>query len=185
MMRVLYYKPARSEVKRGFTLIEAALATVIIGVGVVAMMQLFNSCTRENATGTRMTTALMLAQNIRELTQTLAFNDPASGRSVFGAETGETLASYDDVDDLDGHTFSPPIDATRTAIPELAQYSQVVSIMPVYPNALRVNTNETSPDIPKTTYTGALRVRVRILYRAAPGDVPETVYTASWIRFDQ
>jgi type II secretory pathway pseudopilin PulG len=170
---------------RGFTLIEAALTTVIIGLGVLAAMQLFEACTRQNATSAQMTTALMLAGHVQEMTQHLAFNDPATGRTTFGAETGESLATYDDLDDFDGRTFNPPLDATRASMSDLSRYSQAVSVWPVYPDDLGVNTNEASPDIPKTTYTGAVRVCVQILYRSRLDAVPATVYVAAWTRFDR
>ncbi|HEX2972887.1 MAG TPA: prepilin-type N-terminal cleavage/methylation domain-containing protein [Tepidisphaeraceae bacterium] len=171
--------------RQGFTLVEAALATVIIGVGVLATMQLFGACTRNNASSAQMTTALLLAQNVQEVMADLPFNDPVWGNAVFGAESGETLQTYDDIDDFDSQTLQPPIDATRTPLSQLSQYSQVISVVPVYPNKLSVNTNATMPDIPKRTYTGAVRVCVRVLYQQTPGDVAEEVYRLSWIRLEK
>ena len=170
--------------QRGFTLLEAALTTVIVGMGIVSIMRLFAVCTGANATAAEMTTALMLAGHIQEATQGLAFNDPASGRGVFGPESDESLATYDDLDDFDLHSFNPPIDALRTPLGDLAQYTQVVSVMPVYPDMPSANDNELIPELPKTAYTGAVRVRVRILFRARPTDVAQEVYRASWMRLD-
>lgn len=174
----------RPRLRRGFTLIEASLATVIVGVGVLSMMQLFTACTRQNASAANMTTAMLLAENIQETMAGVSFSDPAYGRTYFGVEPGQTLPSYDDIDDFDGKTFNPPIDSTRTAIPSLSQYSQVISVWPVYPNQLSANSNTGSPDISQTTYTGAARVTVRILHQQHPGDVPTEVYRTSWIRVD-
>lgn len=169
---------------RGFTLIEAALATLIIGVGVVAVMELFFACTRQNRYGTQQTTAMFLANNIRETMAALSFNDPITASTAFGAESGEMLATYDDVDDFDAGRFGPPIDATRATIPELAAYTQEVSVVPVYPTKLSANPNDSPTDIPRTTYTGAVRVQVKVLYRAIPSDPPQEVYRASWVRVD-
>jgi prepilin-type N-terminal cleavage/methylation domain-containing protein len=177
------YSPARG-FRRGFTLIETALATIIVGVGVAATMQLFATCTRENRAASQMSVAMLLAGNVQEAMGELSFADPGTQHLIFGAETGESLSTYDDVDDFDGATFSPPIDSLRDPISDMSQYSQVVSVWPVYANKLNVNNNESSPDIPKSTYTGAVRVRVRILYRATPTAVPAEVYRASWIRVD-
>ena len=99
--------------RRGFTLIEAALATTIVGVGVVASAQLFLSCTQQNASSANMTTAMLLASNVREAMSGLAFNDPTNGTATFGKETGETLPVFDDIDDFDGGSFNPPIDSLR------------------------------------------------------------------------
>jgi type II secretory pathway pseudopilin PulG len=171
--------------RRGFTLLEAALTTVIIGVGVVAMTELFGSCTRENAASARMTTAMMLAGQIQELMEDMAFADPVDGYGHFGPEPDEVLENYDDVDDFDGQSFNPPIDATCTTIPELAQYTQVVSVWPVFLDKLSVNTNEKAPEIPKGAYSGAVRVKVRILYRSHAGATAEEIYQTSWIRMDE
>jgi prepilin-type N-terminal cleavage/methylation domain-containing protein len=170
--------------RRGFTLIEASLATVIIGVGVLSMMQLFTACTRQNVAASNMTTAMLLAENIQETMAGVSFSDPAYGKTYFGPEPGQTLPSYDDIDDFDGKTFNPPIDSTRTAIPSLSQYSQVISVWPVYANQLSANSNTASPDISQTTYTGAARVTVRILHAQNPAETPTEVYRTSWIRVD-
>ena len=94
------------------------------------------------------------------------------------------LATFNDIDDFDNRTFNPPIDSTRTAVASLSQYSQVVTVMPVYPNQPSSNVDESKPEIPKTAYTGAARIRVKILYRANPTDLPKEVYRTQWIRLD-
>src|SRR5687767_14227459 len=114
--------------RRGFTLMEAMLATIIIGVGLLALMQLMGSLTAQNATAHQMTTARLLATNVHEAMAGLTFSDPAYSNTYFGPEPGETLPHYNDTDDFDGRTFSPPIDATRAVVPQLAQYSQEVSV---------------------------------------------------------
>ena len=160
---------------------EAALATVIIGTGFLAILELFAACTMQNAQGNQMTAALMLANNIREQTAGLHIVDPGSGSMVFGPEVHETPPDYDDVDDYDGSNFSPPIDAWRNPLPDLRQYTQVITVAPVFPDKLSSNTDDETPDVPKGTYTGAVRVRVRVLYQARPTDAPEEVYRSSWI----
>jgi type II secretory pathway pseudopilin PulG len=185
---VMHASPIRRRVggraAHGFTLIEAALATVIIGVGVVAAMQAFGAGTRLNKSAAHMTSAMLLANNIQEVTATLPFHDPIFGRSTFGPESGENLAAYNDLDDFENTTFSPPIDTSRQSISGMSQYSQQVTILPVYANKLNSNADESSLEIPKSTYTGAVRVQVRVLYRATPLDQPYEVYRISWIRVD-
>jgi len=169
----------------GFTLIETALATVIVGVGIVASVQMFAACTNQNQTSAQMSVATMLTTNIQEAMGGLSFADPGVGHTHFGPETGETLATYNDVDDFDGSTFNPPIDSLRHQLTNMSQYSQVVSVWPVDPNNLSTNSAETTPgNPPKGSYTGAVRVRVRVLYRARTTDVPAEVYRASWICMD-
>ena len=170
--------------RRGFTLIEAALTTAITGIAFVAIMGLFAACTQQNRVGSNMTTAVLLAGHVQETMAGLAFNDPALANTYFGPEPGQTLAGYDDVDDFDGSNFSPPIDSLRRTIPELAQFTQAVSVVPIFPNQLSSNTDPAAPAIPKTSYTGAARVTVRILYRPKPADGPMEIYRTSWIRVD-
>lgn len=177
----------------GFTLIETALALVIVGTGVLAALQLSGTCTNASSNAARATTARMLADNIREAMAGLEFSDPTSGITRWGEDAGESLASYDDIDDFDGKwddasksapgtKFNPPIDATRQPIPELSGYQQLVTVMPVNPDDLSSNSNEKAPTLPKGTYTGALRVRVRVQYVIKPGVDPIDLYTVSWIR---
>ncbi len=170
--------------RSAFTLIESALATIIIGVGVLAIMTLFEACTRQNHAGARMTTAMLLAGHVQEMMEGLTFSDPIKEGS-FGKEPGEHIFIFNDIDDFDGQKFNPPIDSTRSNIPSLAQYTQEISVMPVHPNQPSSNTNELKPDMPKTSYTGAARIRVRIFYRAQPADPPVEVYRAQWIRLDE
>jgi hypothetical protein len=177
----------------GFTLMETALALVIVGTGVLASMQLFATCSDESNTAINATTARMLGENIREAMANLAFADPVSGTARWGPEDGESLASYDDIDDFDGppvsstqpsdgELFSPPIDSMRAQIPALSKYRQVVTVVPVNPTDPAGNADEAAPTLPKGTYTGALRVRVRVQYRAYSTAPWVDLYTTSWVR---
>ena len=183
---------ARVNARRGFTLSETALAMVIVGTGVLASLQLFGTCTLESQVASQATAARMLAENIRETMANLPFADPVSGTATWGPETtqGETEnapISLDDVDDFDGTlkkgvAFNPPIDSTRAKIPELAKFTQFVTVMPVNPNDPAGNSNEAAATLPKGTYTGAVRVRVRIQYRAYPTAPAQELYSTSWVR---
>lgn len=170
---------------RGFTLIEAALATIIVGTGIMAAVQLFGVCAEQNLQGVHSTAAIMLANNVQEAMGLLSFSDPQLGRATYGSETGESLATYDDLDDFNNRTFSPPIDANRVSIPSMSQYSQLVTVRPIYPDQLSSNSNDGSPTIANTTYTGALRVRVKVLYKQSSTSPAETVYERSWVRLDR
>src|SRR4051812_18442357 len=86
--------------QRGFTLIEAAMTTVIVGVGFMAMLQLMATGTRSNGDNVQHTTALNLAKNVRELTlktkyaQLLAL-DNTNYKPVVDSQ-GKKLAGLDD-----------------------------------------------------------------------------------------
>jgi len=94
------------------------------------------SATRVNATNRDMTRAISLAQEIRELLATLPTVEDGGG---FGPEAGETsLAHYDDADDFDALTFTPPINAQRQTLSggEWAGWTQAVTVQNVDPNYL-------------------------------------------------
>ena len=134
------HSPVRLE-RRGFTLIEAALTTFIIGTAVLATVQLFAACTQQNSVAAQGTTAMLLASHIQETMAGLPVLDPSYANTYFGPEPGEVLRTYNDVDDFDGSSFNPPIDSTRTQIPQMAQYTQAVTVVPVLANKLTSNTN--------------------------------------------
>lgn len=117
-----------------FTLIETAMALIIIGVGVIAMVDAQQSFIQSNAWSSQAATATFLANEVRELTRHLNRHDPVTGLELDGAggvngwgpETGELGASdYDDLDDFDGVQFGDsgdlpgPINAFGEVIDEL------------------------------------------------------------------
>ena len=117
----------RARVDAGFTLIETALATVIIGVGVLAIMQANQAFLRSNSWSTHTSTATLLAGEIREMSRNyprhdsfsggIYFQDPVNhnGFAGWGPEVNETDPSlFDDLDDYDGVVFG---DAASTDLP--------------------------------------------------------------------
>lgn len=103
----------------GFTLIETSMATVIIGVGVLAMVDAQTSFIISNQWSSHAASATFLANEIRELTRNLPKHDPVTGLSLlddgdgnlvvsgWGADLNEVrVDDFDDIDDFDGITFS-------------------------------------------------------------------------------
>jgi prepilin-type N-terminal cleavage/methylation domain-containing protein len=125
--------------QRGFTLIETALATVIIGVGVCAIIEAQQAFMKSNSWSTQAATAAFLGNEIRELTRKLPRHDPVTGLFLaddgkggqglhgWGHEDNETLVTdYEDIDDFDGVRFGStgdfpgPIDAFGNVVPQTA-----------------------------------------------------------------
>ena len=157
---------------RGFTLIEASLAIVIVGTGCVAAMMLFEAVSKQNRLAQRLTTAAQLARHVEEATTHLPYDDPITRDATFGPEAGETLATFNDLDDFSAFDTlgGPPVDALRTPIPELAQFSQIVEVVRVDGNTLQ------EPG------TGAVRVDVSVRWSRDGGEPRTTVATTSWYR---
>ena len=153
--------------RRGFTLIEATLALVIIGVGVVALLELLAAGTLSPGVGTELTTAVNLASNVHEIAMYLPFNDPGNGASTSTKETGGP-ANYNDIWDLNGDTYSPPLDVRRQPISSYTNWAQKVTVQSVAPDNLTAAR-------PNTVTLPNARVTVTITHNG------KYVYSESWI----
>lgn len=102
----------------GFTLLETAMSTIIVGVGVLAVVEAQQSFLARNAWSTSGSAASLLASEIREMTKALPRHDRLSGGLYllsdadpatlrgWGPEAGETEPEdLDDLDDFDGAVF--------------------------------------------------------------------------------
>jgi type II secretory pathway pseudopilin PulG len=141
------HSPGKLRRASGFTLLEASLVTVIIGVGVVGMLQLLASGTAANADGAELSMGMNLARNVREMSLSLSFTDPTTP-TRWGLDSGESLSalSFDDLNDLDGATFSPPLDARKQRLNDLTTWSQTVTVQTVSPDWLTLDvTRGTEP----------------------------------------
>ncbi|MFZ2145744.1 MAG: prepilin-type N-terminal cleavage/methylation domain-containing protein [Sedimentisphaerales bacterium] len=111
----------------GFSLIEVLIAILLVGLAIASLVTANNAFTKANGAGAELSTAEFLIEQIRELSALLPVIDPDGG-STFGPETGETLAAYDDLDDFDGASFSPPIGADRNPLNDFAAFSQQITV---------------------------------------------------------
>ena len=174
--------------RRGFTLIEAAMVTVIIGVGVVSMLQLLAAGTMSNSEGTELTTAINLANNVREMSLGLDYYDPNTDKTVspppYVWNTKEaTVKEYDNIMDLDGASdtwndtadpeggyqkFSPPLDVRRDNIKGYDQWAQWVKVE-------TVDKNSVASALPHDAVSPTARVTVKIMKNGSE------VYRMSWL----
>lgn len=126
--------PAPRLARRGFTLLEAMMALIIIALGVLAFVDAQSAFTRSNTWSSQAATGMLLANEVRELTRRMPRHDPVTGLALvggttlqgWGRETGEVAVDdLDDLDDLDGiifgagGTFPGPINALGEIVPEL------------------------------------------------------------------
>ena len=112
----------------GFSLIEVLIAILLLGLAIASLVTANSAFTKANGAGTELSTAEFLIEQIRELSALLPVIDPNTGVSTFGPETAETLADYDDLDDFDGASFSPPIGADRNPLNDFAAFSQQITV---------------------------------------------------------
>jgi len=155
----------------GFTLIEVLIASILIGIAIAALMTSNRAFTMANGAGIELSTAEFLVEEIKELTAPLPVVDPEPETAVFGAESGETLADYDDLSDFDGAAFSPPIDVSRQPLNNFSAFSQQVIVENVSASDFTAVVGDHGSDF--------VRVTSRVLLNG--GEISST----SWIRSRQ
>ncbi len=164
----IYCRDNRFGAKGGFTLLEALLAMVLIGISLTSIVASMGAYTQVTGVGLNLSTAEFLIEEIRELTAALPAVDPTPG-TTFGPETGEsTVADYDDLDDFDGQTLSPPVDVSGVALAAFPAFSQQIVVENVSASDFENVVSDHSSDF--------VRVTVSILLNG------NQVSSASWIR---
>jgi prepilin-type N-terminal cleavage/methylation domain-containing protein len=183
--------------RRGFTLIETAMAIVVIGVGVLAMLAAQVAFHEQNRWSTHASRAMFLANEIRETMTGLPLHDPVIGLLydpetnellLYDPETNEPLwgpepqelspTDWDDLDDFDGAVFSAdagtgPIDASRRPIAGLDGWSQRVRVVHVEPWSINVERPPFS--------TRMVQVEVVVTYRHPGSDEEQEMTRLSWL----
>ncbi len=172
---------------RGFTLIEAALTTVIIGTAVLAIVAAQQAYHQQNDWAQRSATAHLLANEIRELTLTLPVYDPFEPRGEITSRTGPTQphqfrSVVDFAGDIDGisntgSVFHPPINALRMPIDDLEQWRQVVSVHSVRSSDITVD----EPFQPLGSDDELVRLNVRVEYRRVEDEQWDRVTDLTWV----
>ena len=148
------------------------MVTVIIGVGVVGMLELLAAGTLSNTKGTELTTAINLANNVREISLGLAFADPQQP-DVWNTKEA-TVAQYDDIKDLDGESWCPPRDVRKQEIISYNNWRQTIKVETVDPNDVK---SDPRPRDPKEV---TARITVTILRGTDPAK-STPIYTMSWL----
>jgi type II secretory pathway pseudopilin PulG len=112
--------PATHRVRRhraGFTLIEAALTTMIVGIGLVATLQLLAAGTSANIDGTNTTTGVNLARNEVRALNGDVHNPPVDSRGTtiagFNNWTQSIVVQPVDPDRLNTVIIDPDPDVVR------------------------------------------------------------------------
>ncbi|MBC8481608.1 MAG: type II secretion system protein [Planctomycetes bacterium] len=153
--------------KNGFTLIEALISIVLVGFAIISLLSASTCYTNINGESLKLSNAEFLTEQIRQLITLADYQDPQTGDTTFGAEES-LLSGYDDVDDYDAKTFSPPIDMNKSQISDLADYSQQITVENVSEQNLQQTVSDKGSNI--------LRITVEINHKS------QTLATTSWLR---
>ena len=171
---------------RGFSLVEAMVSAGIVGVMLVASVNLLSSAARTRvADGNRRTGGLLAQQLVSEIISQ-PYKDEQPLSLLFGPELGENLRTeFDDVDDYTNYTEKPPKDHNGLPITGYDQWQRKVRVTWVSADTL----SESLLD------TGLVRIEVTVIdprgvastasalraERAVPADAPPSGTT--WLRF--
>ena len=157
--------------RRGFTLVETSISTLIVAVVLVASMRTVVGVTRHRSVHHGATTANLLAEAL--LTEVLEkeYKEPTA-TPIFGAEAGETARSlFDDVDDYHGWTETPPKHVDGTSMSALSGWSREVAVTqagtgdPIFSTTIRTGTSIVGKGLDaksENTDTGVRKVTVTV-----------------------
>ena len=156
--------------RRGFTIVEAVIATLIVGVMLAAAMSTMSASRMTRARVADRARGQQLALDlINEILQ-LPYQDPVQ-TPVFGLEPGESTtsrAAWNDVDDYNGWTESPPQSKSGTVYPNCTGWTRSVVVEWIDPTTL-ASTATANTGIKRITVTvksGSLVMSTVAAYRS-------------------
>jgi len=126
-------KMSRRPTRTGFTMIEAAVSVAIVGVLLAASAGALVSIARIQRTQLERRGAYALGEQLMGEIIQQYFSDQ-SNPPVFGPQPGETRPVFDDVDDYNGYSASPPVQESGAAMPGYAGWTESVVVAYVDPN---------------------------------------------------
>ena len=143
-------KQRRQIAKHAFTLVEVILTILIVGVGLVASARALPVLLQvSKATETHMVAQQLATDLLAEIAM-LPYEDPDED-ARFGREPTESAinrSDFDDIDDYDGWTASPPQKKDGQTEPDCTGYTRSVIVESTNPNDFN-NIEGDSLDKPK------------------------------------
>jgi len=116
---------------RAFSLVEVTMSTLIVGLLLIAALNTVAVSRSHQYSVSHRVNGEYLAEELMAEIQGLPYWDPVA-QSGLGPETGETTPGdrtlFDDVDDYDGWSASPPQDRNATAIPGFTGWTRSVTV---------------------------------------------------------
>jgi type II secretory pathway pseudopilin PulG len=135
---------------RGFSLVEAVVAAGIVGLMLLASVNLLGGAVRARAVDNDHRTALMLAQQLMAEIQQQPYKDEFIGGLLFGPEIGESTAdrsAFDDVDDYNRFTEKPPRLKDGTLLSGYGTWTRTVTVKWVMPGSLATSLTDTGLEL--------------------------------------
>jgi Tfp pilus assembly protein PilV len=118
----------RPILRRGFSLAETFVSVLLVGVCLAASMQTVGAVLRQRSSTNDDTVAALLAQQLLSEVLSQSYEEPDDA-VAFGAEGEEAgREDFDDVDDYNAWTETPPTDRQGTALDGLTGWSREVLV---------------------------------------------------------
>jgi len=154
--------------------VEVVLSSLVLAFVATGAVRLLVSVVGRREAAVRDTTGAMLAEQMLAEAMARAFESPVAGRNAeFGRSVPETAAAgwgaFDDCDDFDGWTASPPVSAHGVALDGLAGWTRSVSVDYV---------TAANPDLADPGPTDVKRITVTVEFQGRP--VATRVGCRSW-----
>ncbi len=140
---------------QGTTLIEAVTAILVLGVAIPPLVGLFTEVASHSADATYQTVGLGYAEALMEEIVSKEFEDPDGAQGSFGTEEAGR-SGYDDIDDYDGFSNSPPQRLDGTSLDDYGGFTRSV----VVENVLDTDPDPSSPEGDGSTALKRIRVTV-------------------------
>ncbi len=141
--------------RRGSTLVEVAIASMLVGVMLVAAMRSVGAVFRTRLVAFQQQQGDTLAHELMAEILQAYYESPSVASGSFGLEAGEvgdgSRAAWDDVDDYNGWSASPPQSKDGTALPDADGWTRQV----VVDRVTRAN-----PETTSVSDTGLKRIKV-------------------------
>lgn len=123
---------------RGFILIEVSITYIVLSLALVALVPMFILSLRANKASERAAVALHLSQELLEEVRLHRWDEATptpsahiAVGSAIGLDAGENALdkrTFDDIDDFNGWTESPPQDPVMRPLTAFSTYSRSVAV---------------------------------------------------------
>jgi MSHA pilin protein MshD len=114
-----------------FTIIEAVMSVAIVGILLATSLTAFAGIAKQRKVQAERREAYEIGQQLMTEILQQYFQDPVA--PVWGPESGETRATFNDVDDYDGYTETNPTLKDGTALSDYTGWTRSVAVTYVDP----------------------------------------------------
>ena len=125
--------------RRGASLLEVMSAIIMLGIAIPPLIGLFTQVGHQSVDQIYQDAAVVYAEALLEEIVSKEFEDPQLGQGSFGREEKSRIF-YDDIDDYDSMSNSPPVHRDGTQLDELSGFTRTVvveNVSSLAPNAVK------------------------------------------------